>query len=98
MDAVSVPLIAADGISDGRGIAASFALGAAGVQLGTAYLLCPEVALPGLQRDVCETSGHTKRSDERFHWTTGACLGKPVGSRSRSDFQRCADFPLPMGC
>lgn len=41
-DAVQVPVIAAGGIADGRGIAAAFALGAAGVQLGTAYLRCPE--------------------------------------------------------
>ena len=42
VDAVRVPVIAAGGIADGRGIAAAFALGAAGVQIGTAYLHCPE--------------------------------------------------------
>ncbi len=42
VDAVKVPVIAAGGIADGRGIAAAFALGAAGVQLGSAYLRCPE--------------------------------------------------------
>ena len=42
VDAVKVPIIAAGGIADGRGIAAAFALGAAGVQIGTAYLHCPE--------------------------------------------------------
>src|ERR1700760_1317669 len=42
VDAVHVPVIAAGGIADGRGIAAAFALGAAGVQIGTAYLRCPE--------------------------------------------------------
>jgi nitronate monooxygenase len=52
VDAVSVPVIAAGGIADGRGIAAAFALGAAGVQLGTAYLLCPEAATPSLHRDA----------------------------------------------
>jgi nitronate monooxygenase len=46
---VDVPVIAAGGIADGRGIAAAFALGAAGVQIGTAYLRCPEsrVSAPG---------------------------------------------------
>jgi nitronate monooxygenase len=42
VDAVTVPVIAAGGIADGRGIAAAFALGAAGVQIGTAYLRCVE--------------------------------------------------------
>jgi nitronate monooxygenase len=42
VDAVKVPVIASGGIADGRGIAAAFALGASGVQIGSAYLRCPE--------------------------------------------------------
>jgi len=42
VDAVGVPVIAAGGLADGRAIAAAFVLGAAAVQLGTAYLWCPE--------------------------------------------------------
>ena len=51
-DAVSVPVIAAGGIADGRGMAAAFALGASAVQIGTAYLLTDEslIAQPFKQR------------------------------------------------
>jgi nitronate monooxygenase len=42
VDAVKVPVIAAGGITDARGIVAALALGASGVQIGTAYLHCPE--------------------------------------------------------
>jgi nitronate monooxygenase len=42
VDAVNVPVIAAGGVSDARGITAAFMLGAAGVQIGTAYLHSPE--------------------------------------------------------
>jgi nitronate monooxygenase len=50
VDAVDVPVIAAGGIADGRGIAAAFMLGASGVQIGTGYLLCPEAEISSLHR------------------------------------------------
>jgi nitronate monooxygenase len=49
-DAVSVPVIAAGGIADARGIAAAFVLGASAVQLGTAYLHTPEAAISDVHR------------------------------------------------
>lgn len=48
--AVNVPVIAAGGIADARGVAAAMALGAAGVQVGTAYLLCPEATTSAVHR------------------------------------------------
>ena len=48
--AVKVPVIAAGGIADARGVAAAMALGAAGVQVGTAYMLCPEATTSPVHR------------------------------------------------
>ena len=50
VDAVKVPVIASGGIADGRGIAAAFALGASGVQIGSAYLRCPESKVSTIAR------------------------------------------------
>ena len=52
VDAVSVPVIAAGGIADGRGIAAAFMLGASAVQIGTAYLQTPEALSGPLHRQA----------------------------------------------
>jgi nitronate monooxygenase len=52
VDAVDVPVIAAGGIADGRGIAAAFALGADGVQIGTAYLRTPEAKISAIHREA----------------------------------------------
>src|SRR5215471_3522445 len=52
VDSVRVPVIAAGGIADARGIAAALALGAAGVQIGTAYLLCPEAQISRIYRQA----------------------------------------------
>ncbi len=50
VDAVKVPVIAAGGIGDGRGIVAALALGAAGVQIGTAFMLTPEAKTAPMHR------------------------------------------------
>lgn len=47
---VKVPIIAAGGIADATGVAAAIALGAAGVQVGTAYMLCPEANTSAIHR------------------------------------------------
>ena len=50
--AVRVPVIAAGGIADAAGVAAARALGAVGVQVGTAYLLCPEATTSAVHREA----------------------------------------------
>ncbi len=57
VDAVDVPVIATGGIADGRGIAAALALGASGVQLGTAILTCPESAAHPVYRQALLAAG-----------------------------------------
>jgi nitronate monooxygenase len=56
VDAVKVPVIAAGGIADARGILSAFALGAAAVQIGTAYLQCPEAQISPLHRQALKDS------------------------------------------
>jgi nitronate monooxygenase len=57
VDAVKVPVIAAGGIADARGVEAALALGAAGVQVGTAYLLCPEATTTEVHRAALQGPG-----------------------------------------
>jgi nitronate monooxygenase len=56
-----LPVIAAGGIADAQGVAAALALGAAGVQIGTAYLLCPEATTRPVHRAALksESARHT---------------------------------------
>ena len=58
---VKLPVIAAGGIADAKGVAAAMALGAAGVQIGTAYLLCPEATTSVVHRAALksEAARHT---------------------------------------
>jgi nitronate monooxygenase len=55
-DAVRVPVIAAGGIGDARGIVAAFALGASAAQIGTAYLFCPEAKVGPLHRSALRSA------------------------------------------
>lgn len=72
VEALSIPVIAAGGIMDGRGIAAALALGAQAVQMGTAFLACPESAIHPLHRQALSSAVDT---DTR---TTRIFSGRPA--------------------
>jgi nitronate monooxygenase len=69
VDAIDLPVIAAGGIADGRGIAAALTLGAAGVQIGTAFLTSPEAATNDLHR--AELLGPRARRTMVTHTVSG---------------------------
>jgi nitronate monooxygenase len=56
VQAVNVPVIAAGGIADAEGVRAAMALGAAGVQVGTAYLTCPESTTSAVHRAALKSA------------------------------------------
>ena len=72
VDAVSVPVIAAGAIADGRGIAAAFALGADAVQIGTAYLRTPEATTSAIHRAAL---AHGRDDETRL---TNLFTGRPA--------------------
>ncbi len=95
VDAVNVPVIAAGGIADGRGIAAAFALGAAGVQPGTAFLTTQEAATPAVYRKAL------LEADDEDTRLTRAFSGRPARGLSNRFIEEMAahdddlpDFPL----
>jgi len=73
-DAVDIPVIAAGGIGDGRGIAAAFMLGAEGVQIGTRFLVAKECGIHQNYKDK------VLKAKDRDTMATGKRLGHPVRS------------------
>lgn len=80
-DAVDIPVLAAGGIGDGRGVAAAFMLGAEGVQLGTRFMLAHECSLSRAYKDKLLKASDTSTI------VTGKRLGHPVRSL-KSPFSR----------
>jgi nitronate monooxygenase len=95
VQAVKVPVIAAGGIVDAKTVAAAIALGAAGVQVGTAYLLCPEASTSAVHRAAL------KREASRTTAVTNVFSGRPargIVNRIMTDLGPMSDiapaFPL----
>ena len=74
--AVSIPVIAAGGIGDGRGLAAAYALGAVGIQMGTRFMVCTECKLPKIYKDAIIAAKATDAVVEGSH------IAKAVPHRS----------------
>lgn len=72
VDAVRIPVIAAGGIGDHRGLVAALALGASAVQIGTAYLFCPEAKVSAAHRQALD---HAPASDTAL---TNLFTGRPA--------------------
>jgi nitronate monooxygenase len=95
--AVAVPVIAAGGIADARGIAAAFALGAAGVQIGTAYMHCPEAKISAMHRAALTSSGDAGTA------LTNLMTGRPARGvynrimREMGPMGEAPEFPLAAG-
>ena len=70
--AVRLPVVAAGGIADATGLIAAMALGAAGVQVGTAYLLCPEVTISPVHRAALKSNA------ARHTAVTNVFTGRPA--------------------
>lgn len=90
VDAVSVPVIAAGGISDQRGVRAAFALGASAVQVGTAYLFTPEAGIAPVYRQAL--------TEEKGTALTNVFTGRPargIVNRLMSEVGPMSDLAPP---
>lgn len=72
VDSVEIPVIAAGGIADGRGVAAAFALGAEGVQVGTRFICCEESTVHRAYKEA------VLNARDRSNVVTGRFTGHPV--------------------
>jgi nitronate monooxygenase len=89
VDAVRVPVIAAGGIMDGRGIAAAMALGAQAAQLGTAFLTCKESGAHALHQQAVLSA------TEESTVLTRAFSGKPARGIRNRFIEEMADADVP---
>jgi nitronate monooxygenase len=102
VDSVKVPVIAAGGVADARGIAAAFALGAAGVQMGTAYLLSPEARISPLYRHGLRSGGDPTLLTNVFTGRPARAIAtrmsRETGPMSKlvPDFPLATDFSAPL--
>lgn len=99
VDAVRVPVIATGGIADARGIAAALVLGASAVQIGTAFLRCPEARLPQAWCDALATARPENTTLTRaFSGRAGRALATDyVRAAAASGAPAPAPYPVQRG-
>jgi nitronate monooxygenase len=95
VDAVKIPVIASGGIADPRGVKAAFALGASAVQVGTAYLFCPEAKINPVHLKIL------KKAKDSETALTNLFTGRPargISNRLMKELgpisNQTPDFPL----
>lgn len=94
VDAVSVPVIAAGGIADGRGVAAALMLGADGVQVGTAFLATPECMSPEVHKQaVIDATGDDTMATRAYSGRLARGIANDF-SREMAAHAEWPDFPL----
>jgi nitronate monooxygenase len=98
VDAVKVPVIAAGGIADARGIAAAFMLGAEAVQLGTAYMACPEASVhPVHRKALAELSDHATTVTKLFSGRPARAIRNHLTEGLHELESKAAPFPAQRG-
>ncbi len=94
VDSVSLPVIAAGGIADGRGIAAALTLGADGVQIGTAFVTTSESVTSDIHKDaIMNASGDDTMHTKAFSGRKARTVSNAY-ARSMSNVDTFPDFPL----
>lgn len=99
VDAVRIPVVATGGIADARGIAAALLLGASAVQIGTAFLRCPEARLPQVWSDALASARPEDTVLTRaFSGRAGrALLTEYVRAAAAPDAPSPAPYPVQRG-
>ncbi len=93
VDAVRIPVVAAGGIADGRGVGAALLLGASAVQVGTAFLRCPEAKIPSAWADAI---GRTLPEETMItRWFSGRPGRSIATSYVRASAEPTAPAPAP---
>lgn len=94
VDAVKVPVIAAGGIADGRGIAAALMLGASGVQIGTAFVTTPESCANAVHKNaLIDASGDDTMYSRAFSGRLARTVVNDYAN-SMKDKNQLPDFPI----